>query len=105
MLGCLDVSYKDSEATTALVLFENWQSESAFDTFIQHSEVLNEYIPGSFYKRELPCLLSILKVAPKMPDTTTADRHSGRHRSPKSGRAREANARSIQITDHDQTRR
>jgi len=73
MIACLDVSYKDTQATTALVLFENWHSTAASDTYIHRTTVQADYVPGSFYKRELPCLLATLKLAPSMPKTILVD--------------------------------
>lgn len=61
MILAIDTYYFEDKAKTVAILFENWNS-----TFFSHQyfEVINcssEYISGEFYKRELPCILSILK--------------------------------------------
>lgn len=60
MIYCFDTFYGEDYAKTAAVGIEDWQStHSSFElTDIIHQ--INAYESGSFYKRELPCLLSII---------------------------------------------
>jgi deoxyribonuclease V len=60
MLACVDVHYRADRAKVACLTFDSWQSDapdSAYTSVIEHPR---EYIPGQFYKRELPCILDIL---------------------------------------------
>lgn len=43
------------------VLFQNWTSIEASKCFIKLVTDIEPYEPGSFYKRELPCILSLLE--------------------------------------------
>ena len=60
MILAFDTYYFDNKAKTACILFDNWSEENyKFETeIIEQNE---EYKPGEFYKRELPCILSLLK--------------------------------------------
>lgn len=55
-----DVDYRDGYAVAAGVLFQDWDSEEcAVITAVIHD--VQDYEPGAFYKRELPCIMEILK--------------------------------------------
>jgi deoxyribonuclease V len=60
MIIVMDVQYTENTALAAGVIFENWQSNSPLRTITQSIENIAPYEAGSFFKRELPCLLSIL---------------------------------------------
>ncbi|MCU0655959.1 MAG: endonuclease V [Polyangiaceae bacterium] len=62
MLLCLDVDYRDRGAVAAGVLFEGWSSVVASRELIAPLPEVNPYVPGSFYLRELPCLLAVLAL-------------------------------------------
>ena len=59
MIIALDVHYTANGAKAVAVLFNQMDSKpvEVITTAIPHVE---EYIPGQFYKRELPCLLQVL---------------------------------------------
>lgn len=58
----LDVDYNgDKNATVACLGFEDWGDEKALYTKTYFVEPIEPYEAGSFYKRELPCLLEALK--------------------------------------------
>ena len=60
MIYCFDTYYFDDYAQTSCIGIESWSSdEVAFELTETISEI-NDYESGSFYKRELPCLLSII---------------------------------------------
>lgn len=60
MILALD-SYYPGDAYTVCLSFENWTDERPSQVFTEHTPLVEEYEPGFFYKRELPCILSILK--------------------------------------------
>lgn len=60
MIVACDTHYFKDSAKTVGLSFQYWDDQSAL--FIV-SEILNDiapYEPGAFYKRELPCILSLL---------------------------------------------
>ncbi|GAB2816043.1 endonuclease V [Ferruginibacter profundus] len=60
MLLAIDVYYKEQTAKAVGVLF-NWESDVPGQIIIENINGIEEYIPGEFYKRELPCILKILE--------------------------------------------
>ncbi|MBZ0185041.1 MAG: endonuclease V [Candidatus Obscuribacterales bacterium] len=88
MIGCVDVQYTSGIATTALVVFDHWQSSSPKDTFLHEGPCDADYEPGNFYKRELPCILAALQAADVVPRTILVDGYvwlDGNNDSPRAG--------------------
>lgn len=55
-----DTFYFDGDkANTICLAFENWDAEVADHEFSEIKDGVSEYIPGEFYKRELPCILGL----------------------------------------------
>ncbi|MEO1029368.1 MAG: endonuclease V [Pseudomonadota bacterium] len=75
MILAVDVQYADTRASVGAVLFECWQDSQEPQRF--HIDYPNPepYIPGEFYKRELPCILSMLEHVSVDPDTVIVDGH------------------------------
>ena len=61
MILALDTYYFDDKARTVCFAFENWTDNAPSQTFVDYLEPISEYEPGSFYKRELPCILQMLQ--------------------------------------------
>jgi deoxyribonuclease V len=59
----MDVQYDDATGTAlaALVLFNDWVDSTPAHEITAHIDSVEPYVPGSFYKRELPCLHAVLK--------------------------------------------
>ncbi|MDQ6471923.1 endonuclease V [Flavobacterium sp. LHD-80] len=60
MLLAFDTYYYDNKAKTVCLEFTEWNQEKDFKV---HTEIINnveDYVPGEFYRRELPCILSLL---------------------------------------------
>ena len=70
MIYIFDTYYTDSYAHTAVVGIEDWLTSEATFELSEVTRDVNDYESGSFYKRELPCLLSIIE---KMDIDTTKD--------------------------------
>jgi len=61
MIYVLDVQYNgDSDALVACIGFKNWEDKNASYQNTHFIEKIEPYEAGSFYKRELPCLLEAL---------------------------------------------
>lgn len=60
MIYCFDTYYFDDYAQTSCVGIESWEDETVAFERTESINELNDYESGSFYKRELPCLISIL---------------------------------------------
>ncbi len=62
MIAAFDVHYgKDRTASAAAVIFKDYSDAAPVDTVTRMVHGTADYIPGSFYKRELPCLLELIK--------------------------------------------
>ena len=62
MILATDVKY-DEEADTALaaaVAFSGWRDAHPITHYLAEVEGIAAYIPGQFYRRELPCLEAVL---------------------------------------------
>lgn len=61
MIYAFDTYYDEDYANTVCIAFEDWTSENESDIYTEKTEVSSGYESGAFYKRELPCILSLLK--------------------------------------------
>ena len=69
----VDVDYKGSGALASCVLTESWEAESPTSTYIRDIEAVEPYEPGNFYRRELPCIVSVLRMLPLLPEIVVVD--------------------------------
>lgn len=60
MILVTDVQYAEDTALAAGILFNQWDEDIIEKKVVKHIIGVNPYEPGAFYKRELPCLLSLL---------------------------------------------
>ncbi len=75
MIFAVDVNYREDRAVAAGVLFDYWESTEptlAKVVEIEISEV-EQYEPGKFYKRELPCILKLLTELEDLPEYIIID--------------------------------
>lgn len=76
MLACVDVDYRGaSKAVAACVLFEDWTASDVVETIVAVNGDVAHYEPGQFYKRELPCLVSVLRRVPVSLEAIVVDGH------------------------------
>ena len=73
MIACVDVDYRDVGAVAACVCFQSWSdATSTSETVVQIRDVA-PYQSGQFYRRELPCLLAVLKSLSELPQVIVID--------------------------------
>lgn len=58
-----DVFYGEEYARTAAVLFERWTDAEPRHAWTEAFDEFEEYAPGEFYRRELPCILPLIARA------------------------------------------
>jgi deoxyribonuclease V len=73
MIAAVDVCYFEAGATAGGVLFTHWTSEHLARELLEFIEQVEPYEPGSFYKRELPCLLTLLEPVKDRIETVIVD--------------------------------
>jgi deoxyribonuclease V len=61
MIIAFDTYYFENKAKTVCVCFEQWTDEKPTEILSEIIDSHEEYEPGAFYKKELPCILSLLK--------------------------------------------
>ena len=73
MIACVDVGYQGSSARAACVVINNWRdAKAAFESSVTLHDVEN-YQPGEFYRRELPCIQRILGELKQKPKWVVID--------------------------------
>jgi deoxyribonuclease V len=73
MIACVDVDYRNEGAVAACVLFRDWGDPAAAAEHVERIAHVEEYVPGQFYRRELPCLLTVLAALPAPPEVIVVD--------------------------------
>lgn len=58
----IDVYYRDDHAKAVGLLFRDWTDDAPIDIKSVTINAVSPYEPGSFYKRELPCILALLAL-------------------------------------------
>jgi deoxyribonuclease V len=61
MFACVDVDYREASAVAACVLFHHWTDGDGYAELIEQVAEIQPYKPGQFFRRELPCLLAVLR--------------------------------------------
>ncbi|KFF10550.1 endonuclease V [Chryseobacterium soli] len=64
MIYAFDTYYYEDYANTVCIAFEDWTSESESEIFTEKMAITAAYESGAFYKRELPCIISLLQKIP-----------------------------------------
>lgn len=75
MIAALDVHYDEGAMTgkAAAVLFSNWEAVEPYKECTVVCNGVEPYVPGQFFKRELPCLLAVLAEVHEPLDTIIVD--------------------------------
>ena len=56
----IDVFYKEQTAKIVAAVFNNWEDEQPHQIIVKYKSDILDYVPGEFFKRELPCLTEII---------------------------------------------
>jgi deoxyribonuclease V len=73
MIAYVDVHYQDVGATAACVVSRSWADERPVEEAVVAIAEVAPYEPGRFYRRELPCLTSVLGAIGSEPRVVVID--------------------------------
>lgn len=73
MILATDTQYVNHRGITAGVVFEHWAASVAAGEYVSEAIVESGYVPGQFYKRELPGILNLLREHSLTPKTIVVD--------------------------------
>ena len=73
MILIVDVAYADSAAWVAGVLADCWHAAVPVRELLLEAGDVAPYVPGDFYRRELPCILALLEQVPEPLDCIVID--------------------------------
>jgi len=73
IIACLDVDYRATGARAACVVIDGWNAVDPIAKYTRDISDVQPYEPGNFYRRELPCLLSLLEIVQEKPDVVVID--------------------------------
>ena len=75
-VAAFDAHYlDDGRASAAAVLFSSYSDGEPAATYTDILPIAVPYVPGKFYRRELPCILVLLEQIKKLPDELIIDGH------------------------------
>ena len=88
MIFIMDVDYRNDKAVVAGIVLRNWQDETPIKEISTDCGLVHDYVPGEFYRRELPCLLKLLEQVDIKINTIVIDGYVylGKERTPGLGR-------------------
>ena len=73
LILAVDVHYSNSHAVVAGVGFAEWGDDIASSSYTSFIDKVDDYCPGEFYKRELPCILQLLAEHELSPEYILVD--------------------------------
>jgi deoxyribonuclease V len=73
VIALLDAAYSDKSSVAACVTAYDWTSPAPIAEFTHRAGKSEEYRPGEFYRREMPLLMSVLKMLPDRPSVIVVD--------------------------------
>ncbi|HKO55214.1 MAG TPA: endonuclease V [Thermoanaerobaculia bacterium] len=73
MIACFDVAYGSDGAVAAGVLFRDFPDAVPVAEQTTIIDAVEPYVPGQFYRRELPCILALLSATRWKPDIILID--------------------------------
>lgn len=54
------MDYREEGARAACVVAQDWADETPIAEYTTFLDTVEPYVPGEFYRRELPCLQAVL---------------------------------------------
>ena len=73
MIACIDVGYQEKSALAACVTISDWKASAPFASHSVVIQNVEDYVPGLFYKQELPCIEAVLNDLGSRPDVIVVD--------------------------------
>ncbi len=73
MITCFDVGYSDTVARAACVVINDWRDSEPLAEYVADIQDVQSYQPGEFFRRELPCILAVLKKIDRAPSCIVVD--------------------------------
>lgn len=73
MIAVLDVDYRNPGARAAAVWASTWTDTTPVAQQTIDLPEVAPYVPGAFYRRELPCLLRVLELSAQLPEIAVID--------------------------------
>ncbi len=73
MILAVDVAYRKDAAIVGGILFRNWTADKPVKELVISCAVPDNYMPGQFYRRELPCIAALLEQVPEKLDCIIID--------------------------------
>lgn len=73
MLLAIDVHYQGESARIGGVLFSHWSDPHSQQEIVTEMSDVAAYVPGQFFRRELPCLLKLLDGLEQLPALVIID--------------------------------
>lgn len=71
--ACFDVYYHEDYAKACCVVFKKGEGEVIVSDYSEIVREVDEYMPGQFYRRELPCILSVFRKVKEEVDLLITD--------------------------------
>ncbi|MCX7966460.1 MAG: endonuclease V [Syntrophorhabdaceae bacterium] len=62
MKAAIDVYYEEDRSIGVCIIFNDWKDSTPYDVKRVVLPPARDYFPGKFYRRELPCILSLLET-------------------------------------------
>ncbi|MBR7781265.1 endonuclease V [Undibacterium luofuense] len=75
MILAVDVGYSENGAKAVGAIFHDWESETIHKKFVVDIPEVEEYVPGQFFRRELPCIEKVLESVDEPIDCIVIDGH------------------------------
>ena len=73
MILAVDVQYTNNQAFVSAITFNDWGAKEPINEYETTLNKVEKYVPGQFYKRELPCILKLLNEYNLSPDVIVID--------------------------------
>ena len=74
MIAAIDILYRDdASANAGAVIFTGFSDTKAYRTYTKDIPRVEDYVPGQFYRRELPCIMAIYEMIEEKIDILIID--------------------------------